>query len=40
MAETKIKVLKLIKEAIEFYLEGLQKEQKPIPKPLSRSEYV
>ena len=40
VAETKNEVLKLIKEAIEFHLEGLREEKTPIPKPLSSSEYV
>jgi len=39
-AETKTEVLKLIQEAIEFHLEGLQEEKKTVPEPLSFSKYV
>jgi predicted RNase H-like HicB family nuclease len=40
VAETKTQVLELIHDAIEFHLEGLREDKKPIPKPLSSSEYV
>ena len=34
-AETKEEVCRLIKEAIEFYLEGLEEDGLPIPEPHS-----
>jgi predicted RNase H-like HicB family nuclease len=40
VGETKEEVEALIKEAIEFHLEGLVKENLPIPQPNSSSEYV
>ncbi|TAK50930.1 MAG: type II toxin-antitoxin system HicB family antitoxin [Betaproteobacteria bacterium] len=39
-AETKDEVLNLIREAIEFHLEGLRDEGAPIPAPQSTSELV
>jgi predicted RNase H-like HicB family nuclease len=39
-AETKEEVLSLIREAIEFHLEGLRQEGQPIPTPASTSELV
>ena len=39
-AETRDEVLKLIKEAIEFHLEGLRADGDPIPEPHSEMEYV
>ena len=39
-AETRDEVLKLIKEAIEFHLEGIQADREPIPKAHSEMEYV
>ena len=39
-AETRDEVLKLIKEAIEFHLEGLRADGEPIPQPHSEMEYV
>ena len=30
----------LLREAIAFHIEGLREEQLPIPKPLSRVDYV
>jgi len=39
-AETREEVLRLIREAIEFHLEGLQEEGKPVPAALSTAEYV
>ncbi len=38
--ETKEEVLALIREAIEFHLEGLKQEGQPIPAPTSTSELV
>lgn len=40
VSETREEVLELIKEAIEFHLEGLQEDGQPIPKPSSSSEFV
>jgi predicted RNase H-like HicB family nuclease len=39
-ADTKDEVLSLIKEAIEFHLEGLKEDGEPIPSPASTSEVV
>ena len=39
-AESKGEVLVLIKEAIEFHLEGLKEDGQPIPSPTSTSEVV
>ena len=39
-AATRDEVLKLIKEAIEFHIEGLQADGDPIPEPHSEMEYV
>lgn len=38
--ETKAEVLVLIREAIEFHLEGLKQGGEPIPTPSSTSELV
>lgn len=38
--ETKEEVLNLIREAIEFHLEGLKEVGQPIPSPSSTSELV
>jgi predicted RNase H-like HicB family nuclease len=38
--ETKEEVLSLIREAIEFHIEGLKQEGQPIPGPVSMSELV
>ncbi len=40
VADTKKEVLKLIQEAIEFYIEGLREDGQPIPQPSSSVEYV
>ena len=40
VADTKQEVLELIKEAIEFHLEGLREDGQPIPAPASSVEYV
>lgn len=39
-AETKKEVVELIKEAIEFHIEGLKEEGGPVPTPHSEVEYV
>jgi predicted RNase H-like HicB family nuclease len=39
-AETKDEVLKLIREAIEFHLDGMREEGIAIPQPSSTAEYV
>jgi predicted RNase H-like HicB family nuclease len=39
-AEIREEVLQLIREAIEFHLEGLAKDGQPLPKPSSIVEYV
>ena len=38
--ETKEEVLSLIREAIEFHLDGLRQDGQPIPAPTSTSELV
>lgn len=38
--ESRQEVLALIREAIEFHLEGLKEDGKPIPPPSSSSEVV
>jgi predicted RNase H-like HicB family nuclease len=40
VGETKEEVLALIREAIEFHIEGLKEDGLPIPAPLSTSELV
>ena len=39
-AETREEVLTLIREAIEFHIEGLREDGQPIPPPSSSSEVV
>ena len=39
-ADSKDEVLALIKEAIEFHLDGLKEGGEPIPSPVSTSEVV
>lgn len=39
-AKTRDEVLKLIKEAIEFHIEGMRADGEPIPQPHSEMEYV
>ncbi|MCX7161242.1 MAG: type II toxin-antitoxin system HicB family antitoxin [Proteobacteria bacterium] len=39
-ADSKDEVLALIKEAIEFHLDGLKQDGEPIPSPASTSEVV
>lgn len=38
--ETREEALALIREAIEFHIEGLKQEERPVPKPHSVSEVV
>lgn len=40
VAETIEEVIRLIREAIEFHLEGLVKNGQPLPEPSSIVEYV
>lgn len=40
VGDTEAEVLELIEEAIEFHLEGLRDDQKPIPMPHSAVSYV
>jgi predicted RNase H-like HicB family nuclease len=40
VAETAEEVTRLIREAIEFHLEGLRDAGEPIPEPTSRLAYV
>ncbi len=40
VAETEAEVRTLIREAIEFHLEGLREDGDPIPEPSSRVGYV
>jgi len=39
-ADSKEEVLELIQEAIEFHIEGLREDGRPIPEPSSSIEYV
>ena len=38
--ETREEVVQLIREAIEFHIEGLKAEGEPVPHPSSEIEYV
>ena len=40
VAETKGEVLRLIREAIEFHIEGLREDGQPVPEPSSSIEYI
>lgn len=40
VAETEDEVKHLIREAIEFHLEGLREDGQPIPEPTSRIAYI
>lgn len=40
VAETRAEVIGLIKEAIDFHLEGLREHGEPIPVPSSESEFI
>ena len=39
-AETRDETLQLIREAIDFHIEGLKREGQPIPRPSSTGEIV
>ena len=39
-ADTRQEVVKLIKEAVEFHLEGLREDGEPIPEPSSEADIV
>ena len=39
-AESREEVMRLIQEAIEFHLEGLREDGRPVPEPSSSIEYV
>ena len=40
VAETREEVIELIKEAIDFHLEGLRERGEPVPAPSSESEFI
>lgn len=40
VADTKVEVLKLIQEAIQFHIDGLREDGEPVPEPSSSVEYV
>ena len=40
VAETKDEVMSLIKDAIEFHLEGIKQEGQAVPVPSSVTEYI
>ena len=40
VGETRSKVMKLIHEAIEFHLEGMQEDGLPVPEPHSSGELI
>ena len=40
VGETREEVLALIREAIEFHLDGMREDRTPIPQPTSQVEYV
>ena len=40
VGETEQEVIALIQEAIQFHLEDLQSEGRPIPQPVSKSTFV
>jgi predicted RNase H-like HicB family nuclease len=40
VGESREEVLQLIREAVEFHLEGLREDGQPIPEPSSSIEYV
>lgn len=40
VAETREEVITLIQEAVEFHLEGLREDGKPIPQPTSEADVV
>jgi predicted RNase H-like HicB family nuclease len=40
VGETREEVLRLIREAVEFHIEGLREDGQPVPEPSSSIEYV
>jgi predicted RNase H-like HicB family nuclease len=40
VAETKEELMKLIREAIDFHIEGLREDGRPVPEPSSSVEYI
>ncbi|MBM3748586.1 MAG: type II toxin-antitoxin system HicB family antitoxin, partial [Acidobacteria bacterium] len=40
VAETRDEALQLIREAIDFHIEGLRQDGAPVPSPRSESEFV
>jgi predicted RNase H-like HicB family nuclease len=40
VAESRAEVLRLMREAINFHIEGLKEDGLPVPKPSSESEFV
>ena len=40
MGETREVVVQLIREAIDFHIDGLKEEGEPVPQPLSEIEFV
>lgn len=40
VAETKEELMTLIQEAIDFHIEGLREDGRPVPEPSSSVEYV
>ena len=40
VAETRTEVLRLVREAVDFHIEGLREDGLPVPKPSSESEFV
>jgi predicted RNase H-like HicB family nuclease len=40
VGETREEVLQLIREAIDFHIEGLKEDGLPVPPPSSESEFV
>ena len=40
VAESEEEVRELIREAIEFHLEGMREDNEPVPEPTARVDYV
>ena len=40
VGETREEVLRLIREAVEFHIEGLREDGEPVPEPSSSIEYI
>ena len=40
VAETREELMRLIQEAIDFHIEGLREDGRPVPEPSSSVEYV